>query len=47
MVIFATLGGEVHNLIQQKKQNNIEVHSVGIIVIFSASHIPTRIVYIT
>ena len=44
MVIFTTLDGKVHNSIKHKLQNSIEVESVGIIAIFSMSHIPTRIV---
>ena len=44
MAIFATLRGEIHNSIQHKLQNSMEVDSVGIIAILSMSYIATRIV---
>ena len=44
MEIFTTLRGEIHNRIQHKLQNSMEVDSVGIIVILSMSYITTRIV---
>ena len=44
MAIFTKLPGEIHNNIQHKSQNSMEVDSVGIIAIFSMSYITTRIV---
>ena len=44
MAIFTTLRGEIHNSIQQKLQNSMEVDSVGIIAIPSMLYITTRIV---
>ena len=44
MAIFTTLCGEIHNSIQHKLQNSMEVDSVGIIAILSMSYITTRIV---
>ena len=44
MAIFTTLRGEIHNSIQHKLQNSMEVDSVGIIAILSLSFITTRIV---
>ena len=44
VVIFTTLGGEIHNSIQHKLQNSMEVDSVEIIAILTMSFITTRIV---
>ena len=44
MAIFTTLHGEIHNSIQHKLQNSMEVDSVGIIDIPSMSYITTHIV---
>ena len=44
MAIFTTLRGEIHNNIQYKLQNSMEVDSVVIIFILSMSYITTRIV---
>ena len=44
MAIFTRLCGEIHNSIQHKLQNSMEVDSVGIIAILSMSYITTRIV---
>ena len=44
MAIFTTLLGEIHNSIQHKLQNSMEVDSVGIIAILSMLYITTRIV---
>ena len=44
MALFTTLRGEIHNSIQHKLQNSIEVDIVGIIVILNMSYITTRIV---
>ena len=44
MAIFTILRGEIHNSIQHKLQNSMEVDSVGIIAILSISYITTRIV---
>ena len=44
MAIFTTLRGKIHNSIQHKLQNSMEVDSVGIIAILSMSYINTRIV---
>ena len=46
MAIFTTLRREIHNSIQHKLQNSMEVseNSVGIIPIRSMSYITTRIV---
>ena len=44
MAIFTTLRGEIHDSIQHKLQNSMEVDSVGIIDILSMSYITTRIV---
>ena len=44
MAIFITLRGEIHNSIQHKLQNSMEVDSVGFIAILSMSYITTRIV---
>ena len=44
MAISTTLRGEIHNSIQHKLQNSMEVDSVGIIAILSMSYITTRIV---
>ena len=44
MAIFTTMSGKVHNSIQHKLKNSIEVDSVKIFAISSVSHIPTRIV---
>ena len=44
MAIFTTLRGEIHNSIQHKLKNSMEVDSVAIIAILSMSYITTRIV---
>ena len=44
MAIFTTLRGEIHNSIQYKLQNSMEVDSVVIIAILSKSYITTCIV---
>ena len=44
MAIFTTLRGKIHNSIQHKLQNSVEVASMAIIAIFSMSYITTRIV---
>ena len=44
MAIFTTLCGKIHNSIEHKLQNSMEVDSVGIISILSMSYITTRIV---
>ena len=56
MAVFAALGGQIHNnciklciqsyhtYLSIHSTNSIEVHSMGIIVISSVSHIPIRIV---
>ena len=44
MAIFTTLCGEIHNSIQHKLPNSMEVDSVGIIAILSMSYITTRVV---
>ena len=44
MEIFTTLRGEIHNSIEHKLQNSMEVDSVGIIAMLSMSYITTRIV---
>ena len=44
MVIFTTLRGEIHNSIQRKLQNSLELDSVGIIAILTMSYITTCIV---
>ena len=44
MAIFTTLCGEIHNSIQHKLQNSMEVDSVGIIAILSMPYITTSIV---
>ena len=42
MAIFTTLRGEIHNSIQHKLQNSMEVDSVGIISILSMSYSKRR-----
>ena len=44
MAIFTKLRGEIHNIIQHKLQNSMEVDSVVIIAILSMSYITTPIV---
>ena len=44
MAIFTTLRGEIHNSIQYKLQNSMEVDNGVIIAILSMSDITTRIV---
>ena len=44
MAIFTTQRGEIHNSIEHKLQNSMEVDSVEIIAILSTSFITTRIV---
>ena len=46
MAIFTTLRGEIHNSIQHKLQNSMEVDSMGFIAILSMSFITTCIVKI-
>ena len=43
MAIFPTLRGEIHNRMQDKLQNCMEVDSVGIIALLSMSYITTLI----
>ena len=44
MAIFTTLRGEIHNSIEYKLQNSMEVDRVRIIAILTMSYITTRIV---
>ena len=44
MTIFTALRGEIHNSIQYKLQNSMEIDSVVIIAILSMSYIITRTV---
>ena len=44
MAIFTTMRGEIHDSIQHKSQNSMQVDSMGIIAILSMSYIITRIV---
>ena len=44
MAIFTTLHGEIHNSIQHKLHNSMEVDGMGIIAVLSMSYITTRIV---
>ena len=46
MAIFTTLRGKIHDSIQHKLQNSMEVDNVGIIAILSIPYITTRIVKI-
>ena len=44
MAIFTILRGEIHNSMEHKLRNSMEVDSVGIIAILSMSYIITRMV---